>query len=327
MTPLVSVVMATFNGERFIREAIESVVNQTFESFEFIIVDDGSTDNTATLVKGIEDTRIKYIKKDYNSGISDSLNLGISKAKGKYIARMDDDDVCMPNRFEEQVAILEHNDNIVLCGTSAMLNNPSRIKVGHKNHEAIKIEMLFRNPIIHPTVMMRKEALLKHMYNIKKVPSEDYDLWSRLLCEGEFFNIEKPLLFYRYHNTSETSTRRKEQLQLNIGIAKFIFKNIGLTDLPNHDENISIFASHDYSISGQELRGLIKWFEKLKQINTNVHLFSIDRFNSIANANLEKFLISFFTNQIIIKKIIPFLYLNLASKKLIMNYYFSKIND
>ena len=93
--------MATYNGERYISEAIESVLNQSYTNFEFIIVDDGSTDTTAQIIASFSDSRIIYLKKNTNSGIADSLNLGISKARGAYIARMDDDDVCMPNRFEE----------------------------------------------------------------------------------------------------------------------------------------------------------------------------------------------------------------------------------
>ena len=325
MSPLVSVVMATFNGEEYIQEAIKSVLNQTFKDFEFIIVDDGSTDNTAQIINGFQDDRIYYLKKDYNSGIADSLNLGISKAKGKYIARMDDDDVCIPNRLKQQVDILEKREDVILCATNVKLDKGSINKLKEEEHDDIKMQLLFNNAIVHPTVMILKETLREHKYNSEKVPSEDYDLWSRLIWEGEFYKIKEALLFYRYRELSETSQRRKEQLLLNVGISKFMFDKLGIKNLPNNEENIRILASHDYSISGKEMRGLINWFESLKQANSNDELFSIEKFNNVANANLEQFLISFFSNQKLIKKVLPFFNLNFDNKILIMRYYFDKI--
>ena len=189
MTPLVSVVMATFNGEEYIQQAIKSVLDQTFKNFEFIIIDDGSTDMTSQIVKSFQDDRIYYLKKDCNSGIADSLNLGISVAKGSYIARMDDDDVCMTNRFEKQLKVLEKNNEIILCATNVKIEKGSINILKDEVHEDIKMRLLFGNAIVHPTVMIRKEVLLKHNYNPEKVPSEDYELWSRLIWEGKFFKI------------------------------------------------------------------------------------------------------------------------------------------
>ena len=325
MTPLVSVVMATYNGEQFIKEAIASVLEQTLKDFEFIIVDDGSTDTTAQIINTFEDNRIQYLKKEKNSGIADSLNLGISRAKGNYIARMDDDDVCMPNRFKEQLKILEKNSGIILCGTGVNLID-GKTKMNPEHSKDIKMQMLFSNAITHPTVMIRKEALIGYKYKPNKVPSEDYDLWSRLIWKGEFYNIQTPLLFYRYLKTSETSTRRQDQLQLNVSISKFMFEKAGFIDLPNSNENIRIFASRDYSISGKQLRGLIKWFEDLKTFKANNNKFPSEKFNILVNVNLEQFLISFFTNQRIINKIKPFFNLNFYNKKLILNYYFNKLH-
>ena len=323
--PFISVVMATYNGELFIDEAIQSVLDQSYENFEFIIVDDGSTDRTAHHIASFNDDRILYFKKENNTGIADSLNIGISKAKGKYIARMDDDDVCMPNRFKEQIAVLEENSNIMLCASNVLLINADKHNHEHENHEDLKMKLLFNNAIVHPTVMLRKDVLLKHLYRKEKVPSEDYDLWSRLIWEGEFYKIIEPLLFYRYRKLSETSRRRKEQLILNVEISKYMFDKIGFTQLDNNEENIRVFASRDYSISGKDLKGLINWFKSLKQTNINQGIFQIEKFNNLSDANLERFLIAYFTNRKLVKKIVPFFNLNRTNKKLILNYYFSKL--
>jgi len=324
MSPLVSVVMATYNGERFIKEAIQSVLDQTFSDFEFIIIDDGSTDSTEKKIHDFNDDRIVYIKKDINSGIADSLNLGISMAKGKYIARIDDDDVCLPNRLKEQVNFLDKHDDIILCATQVKSDQNDNIEQKPESHEDIKMQLLFGNAIVHPTVMIRKSILLKHNYNPDKVPSEDYDLWSRLICEGKFFKIEKPLLYYRYHKTSETSKRRKEQLLLNVGIAEFMFNKSGFKGIKNDDESIKALASHNYTISWKQLAQLIKWFDSLKRNNETEKIFHKEKFNELANTSLETFIIKFFANNSILKKIISFFYLNIDYKKIMLRYYINK---
>ena len=322
--PVISVVMATYNGERYIAEAIESVLKQSYTHFEFIIVDDGSTDATADIVASYSDARIVYLKKDINSGIADSLNLGISKARGVYIARMDDDDVCTPNRFEEQLKIFEYNPELIVCGTSTLLDHDKK-KYYPETHDDIKMNLLFTNPITHPTVMIKKAVFTDFKYNPDFVPSEDYDLWTRLIFEGQFYIIQSPLLYYRYRKDSETSSRRKEQLQLNAKLSLAFFKRLELDVLNGSYEFIRIFASRDYSISGSTLREFIIWFDNLKQLNFERHLFSAQRFNVIVEQHLETFLIQYFTNRTLYKKLVPFLYLSFKYKRFIMNYYLNKL--
>lgn len=323
MRPLISVVMATYNGEKFIEEAIQSVLDQTFKDFEFIIVDDGSIDATATIISSFKDDRIVYFKKDNNTGIADSLNIGIAKAKGIYIARMDDDDVCMLERFEKQLEVFEINKNIILCGTNVLDKNSRTLKAPEQ-HIDILMKLIFVNPIYHPTVLIKRDLLLTHKYNPKKVPAEDHDLWSRLIFEGQFYQLQEPLLYCRRHETSVTANRRIEQLQHNISISKFVYDKIGFNHLKNHDENIEIFASHDYSITGRQLKNLTNWFQELKLENERIGKFSVQKFNDLVNVNLEWFIISFFTNNKLMKKVFPFLYLNFAIKMSILRYYFNK---
>lgn len=322
--PLVSVVMATYNGERFIAEAIQSVLDQTFTDFEFIIVDDGSIDTTASIIASFNDPRILYLIKETNTGIADSLNLGINQAKGQYIARMDDDDVCMPERFEHQVKFLELNSDIIVCATPVKYDKYLPRELKAETHEYLKMAMLFSNPIVHPSVMIRKHVLSHYKYNPLKVPSEDYDLWSRLIWEGQFYKLKEPLLFYRSRKESETSKRRKEQLLLNVSIAEYMFDRTGFKKWLKPNEHLKILASHDYSISGRQLRRLIKWQKQLKTVNKDVGIFSNDTFKDIIDINLNNYLISFFINHKFRHKLIPFLHLNLFYKWFILNYYFNK---
>jgi len=317
--------MATYNGERFITEAIDSILNQTVSNLELIIVDDGSADATAQRIQSYTDNRIIYLKKDRNSGIADSLNIGIQKAKGKYIARMDDDDVALPNRLELQLEAFNKNENLIVCGTNVWLQNGAKERKNPETHKDILLQMLFENPITHPSVMMKKEVLWKHPYNPEKVPSEDYDLWSRLLWEGEFYNIQKPLLHYRSHEMSETTKRRKEQLQLSVGIAEYMFSKIGFDVVENHEKNLNTFVSHDYTISGKELKGLINWFKDLKELNKKKAFFSCQRMSIIADKHLKMFLVSYFTNRSVTKKIMPFIKIDFKNKLFLLNYYFKKM--
>ncbi|MDU8885474.1 glycosyltransferase [Yeosuana sp. MJ-SS3] len=323
--PIISVVMATFNGERFISEAIQSILDQTFKDFEFIIVDDGSTDNTAQVIHSFKDHRIIYVKKEINSGIADSLNAGIAKAKGKYIARMDDDDVSMPMRFEKQLRVLENDPNIIFCGTIAQDHSGKPI-VSPEHHDDILLRLFFfRNPIFHPTALIRKSILLKHKYRPEMVPAEDHDLWSRLLFQGRFYQIQEPLLYVRLHQTSITARRRQEQLQHNVSISKFVHHKVGFKPLKNHDEHIRIMASHDYSIHGIELRRLIKWIKNLKKVNKKIGKFPKEKFNIVANECLKRFITSYFTSNKITKKAVSFLYLTNVYKIYIIKLYSNKL--
>jgi len=324
ISPLISVVMPTFNGEKFIGEAIESILNQTFRDFEFIIVDDGSSDKTEEIVKSFSDIRIIYIKKQENSGISDSLNLGISTARGKYIARMDDDDVSLPMRFEEQLKIFKINSKIIVCGSISYIKKGDRISSLPEHHEDIKLGLLFNNCMLHPSVMILKGPLLRAKYNTDFVPSEDYDLWSRLIWEGEFYNIQKPLLKYRDHIGSETSKRRKEQLLKNVKIGLFMFEKLGLNISLDSPEYIRSYCSHDYSISGYNLKKLIQWFEINKKINKKKNLFKTAEFEIITDRVLKRFVVSYFINRKLNKKLGAFLLLNFKYKGIIFNYYRKK---
>lgn len=326
-SPLVSVVMPTYNGAQFIREAIDSILSQSFKEFEFIIVDDGSMDETEEIIRSYADKRIVYIKKEQNSGISDSLNRGISLSRGKYIARMDDDDISLPHRFETQLKVFENNSKIIVCGSVSEIDNGKKKSNNPESHDEIKLSLLFHNCMIHPSVMMLKKPLELALYNVDFVPSEDYDLWSRLIWEGEFYNIQNPLIQYRDHDDSETSTRRKEQLEQNVKIGWFYYNKLGFDRSVNSKKYIRIFCVHDYSVSGRQLTKMLYWFEEIKAINRDMKIFNTTQFENKANSAITRFVTSYFINRKLKNKIIPFLLLNSRYKRIIINYYYKKNKD
>lgn len=211
-TPAISVVMPAFNAERYLGEAIESILSQTFTDFEFIIINDGSTDKTESIIQSYKDPRIVYIKNNTNLGLSKSFNIGIERATGQYIARMDADDVSVPERFATQISLLKRKPHVDLVGSSIWRIDKDGNKLGvhsrPEKHMEIKFMSLFSTPMIHPTIMGRTETFKTHRYNEDFFNSEDYELWSRLLfhTSTRFSNILEPLLLYRAFPNSFTQT-------------------------------------------------------------------------------------------------------------------------
>ncbi|PCJ21365.1 MAG: exopolysaccharide biosynthesis protein [Candidatus Cloacimonadota bacterium] len=210
-----SVVMSVFNGEDFLQEAIESVLNQSLKDFEFIIINDCSTDKSLEIVQFYQDKRIILIQNDINIGLAASLNLGVSIAKNPYIARMDADDIMLNNRLEKQTEFLDSNKKIGVCGSFAIeidknSNEKGLIKTATGAH--LNFAKWIPSPVIHSSVMIRTELLKNNLYDISLDSAQDYDLWLRLLMQGVgFYNIKSPLLKYRIHTKSITQSKLSSQ--------------------------------------------------------------------------------------------------------------------
>ena len=215
----VSVVMSVFNGEEFLAEAIDSVLNQRFRDFEFVIVDDGSTDATADILSKfvLRDGRIRVLVNG-KKGRAASLNLGISLANGKYVANTDADDLAMPGRLEEQVAFMERNPEVGVLGGAFELITDSGDVIDIIRHpledSQIRSAILRYNPICHSSVILRKDvALASGGYRSLLEPSEDYDLWLRMSERSRLANLHNVLVRYRVH-ANQLSVRKLEHQTL-----------------------------------------------------------------------------------------------------------------
>ena len=215
----ISVVMAVYNGQKYVREAIESILNQTFRDFEFIIVDDGSIDTTSEILKEYarEDERIKIITNPKNIGLTKSLNKAIKVAQGKYIARMDADDISLPERLERQIEFMRKNPEVGLLGTAYYEMNLKGEIVGDKffptSDKKLKKILIKYNPFFHASVMIRKEILDKiGLYNENIPKAQDYDLWFRVTRSHKLANLDEPLMKRRY--TKEMISIKKENEQI-----------------------------------------------------------------------------------------------------------------
>ena len=218
MKPDISVIMSVYNGETYLKEAIESVINQTFRKWELIIINDCSTDSTGDMLAefSLKDERIKVHTNEVNLKLPSSLNKAISLSGGKYIARMDADDICLPDRFEKQYRFMEEHKDVALssCRFMTLKNGvyASGGAGGRCDNEALKAMLLVANPILHPGVIAKAEVMKKLNYDTTLTCTEDLELWTRMVMEKQKIEIlPECLLIYRLHDKQITSTTLERQ--------------------------------------------------------------------------------------------------------------------
>jgi glycosyltransferase involved in cell wall biosynthesis len=218
--PKVSVVMSVYNAEKFLAKAIQSILDQTFSDFEFIIINDGSKDKSLSIIKGFKDPRIKLVDRA-NEGIVYSANEGVRLARGLYIARMDSDDISLPKRFEKEVALMDADPKLGLVGSNYMIIDDTGKVLDQTdvftNPQDLKVAMITCNQYGNSSTMMRKEAIVKAgMYKEGRV--EDYDLFTRISRDYKIANIKEPLCQWRRNSGGYTYADRQAQTNACIAV-------------------------------------------------------------------------------------------------------------
>ncbi len=218
--PRISVIMPVYNTERYLKEAIDSILNQTYENFELIAIDDGSKDTSGKILDHYAsiDKRVIVVHQE-NSGIVKTLNRGIEMARGEFIARMDGDDISFATRFEKQLEVLDaHSDVVLVAGSFEIIDEEGEYiyrEVVPVRDRDIKRSMLLRNPIAHGSVTFRKAACEKvGMYSDAFGPTEDFELWSRLATVGTFAALEESIFRWRINTRGISSNNNKLQLEI-----------------------------------------------------------------------------------------------------------------
>lgn len=290
INPKVTVLMPVYNCELYINEAVDSILTQTFTDFEFLIIDDCSTDKTVFLLNQYNDARIKLILKPSNTGYTNSLNHGLSIARGKYIARMDGDDISLQERFAKQIDFLDNNPDHVLCSAGIKIINSETIYIGLENHDQIKIELLNVNCIAHPAVMFNKSILqqLNFQYNIDKEPAEDYDLWIRLSNVAKLHNLQEVLVHYRVHDSQISRVKKEIQTKSANNSRLMLWNFLNISSDINHFL-LKIVAKKD--LSEKEIYKFFEIKTKLLSINNNELVFEPQGFMNHLD-NLENNYIS-----------------------------------
>lgn len=268
MNPQLSVILPVYNAERFLQEAIMTVLGQTFSNFELLVINDGSSDGSLSLIQGIHDPRIRVLSSPQNFGLVHALNWGVAEARGHWIARMDADDICHPERFERQLDYLNRHPSIDVLGTSAReideQGNVLRPLKRPAEHQYIACEMLFRCVMIHPTVMGRAEVFKRIPY--RPGPAEDYRIWIEMLENGvQFANMSEPMLDYRIHGSNATKTHLDEHLNgMQVAQRDYLSR---LLALKVRDQD---FQSHKllFAIPEEIPQGRVNWKELRSWVKT-----------------------------------------------------------
>ena len=279
--PLVSVIIPCYNAEQYVEVAVRSVMKQSYINLEVITIDDCSTDNTLSILKKLasEDNRIVLLCNNKNLGLVSTLNKGIYMAKGKYIARMDADDISVFDRIDKQVNFLEENRGVALCGSNYLVIDEKGRQIGKiifpSEDATIKAELLFMNPFAHPTVMMKKETLEKcGFYEEGMVPAEDYELWVRIAKDHRVANIPDYLLKYRVHGNNITITQRENQKHVLQKILNKYVVSFGYADAFVNYHFKFLCGAWSRKSSIDEINGFKQWEKALVEKNLKLGLAS-----------------------------------------------------
>lgn len=207
--PKITVLMSVYNGKEHLRESIESILSQSFQYFEFLIIDDASTDNSREIIKEYH-SRVKLIINEKNLGLTKSLNKGLKLAQGQYIVRMDADDISLPYRLEKQFNFMEGNKEVVLCGSLAWIINEKGERIGEKNVETenIKEKLLFNNQFIHSSLFFKKEL---GFYDESFQRAQDYEFVLRVASKHKVANLKERLISWRKSEKSLSFSSKKQQ--------------------------------------------------------------------------------------------------------------------
>jgi len=272
--PLVTVLMPVYNTEKYVAESIESVLNQTFGDFEFLIIDDGSTDKSLEVIKSYDDKRIRVVKNEENIKLIATLNKGIDLSEGKYICRIDADDINVLNRLEKQFNIMESHPEYAAC--SSWIENfyddgrENFIVKYEELHNSIRIKTLYQNHFCHPSSFIRKDFINKNNARFDKrfIHSEDYFFFVKLSEIGTLYNIQEVLVKVRKHGTNVSVLNSQIQNKNSILVIAYQLNKIGInTENINYDLYFRFFYA-TFDLSKEEIEIAEKL--ALEMINENL---------------------------------------------------------
>lgn len=266
-TPKITVLMPVFNAESFLQTAIDSILAQSYSNFEFLIIDDGSTDNSRNISEASTDPRIRRENNGRNLGLIATLNKGLELAKGDYIARMDADDASLPKRLEKQLAFMENNPEVGLCGTWIEKISEGKTETIRfpKKHKLIRFFMLFDNPFAHNTIMFRRSFLEQHAirYDSGYKFSEDYELWDRCASLTTLANVPEALARYNYHADNTSNRHRNDQAamagKIRMRQIKRLDSSISETEIALHNKIVNFEPCNDL----KSLADFSRWLDRI----------------------------------------------------------------
>jgi glycosyltransferase involved in cell wall biosynthesis len=276
--PLVTVLMPVCNGEPHLREAIRSILGQTFREFEFLILDDGSTDRSVEIVRSHHDPRIRLLRNERNLGVARTLNRGLEAARGDYVARMDSDDRSVPERLERQLAFFRRHPGLGLCGGWIRTfggPGPARVFPVPPDHEQIRAGCLLGCPVAHPTVMLDSSLFRKHglQYDPACTHAEDYELWTRAGNLLPLANLQEVLLEHREHPGQVSRTCSETQGEMSRRIRLRLLRGIGIEpggeEIELHERAVALAGPWGWDSAAR----LDAWFSRIVAANRDRRMY------------------------------------------------------
>lgn len=301
--PLVSVNMPVYNGERFVGEAITSILAQRFSDFELVIVDDGSTDKTAEIIRGFHDLRVKLVQNNKNLGLAKARNAAVKASKGKYIAILDGDDIAYPERLRKQVDFLEENPSYCLvCSCIDEIDSSGNV-IGKKPYQIkdreIQSALFFTNFIAQSSVMLRKEMLPSaDPYDIAFPPAEDYHLWVRMAAKHPMHIISEPLVKYRLHE-GNVSSRQRERMNLAVkNILRYQLLQLGFPNVSEEEMELQLALAYGSWPNGRAfVEKANRYFTAVERANKKSKYFSPNAFKKSRDRLMRAPLNAFFVRE------------------------------
>ncbi len=283
-----TVIMPVYNSEKYLKEAIESILNQTYEDFKFVIINDNSNDDSQAIIDHYskKDSRILALKNNTNLGPAQTRNKAINLAQTDLVALMDADDIALPKRFEKQIDFLTKNNDYGVCGTWFTIFGDKKNKtVKHKeSHDELKVRMLSSFCLGNPTTMFKKSHLGDLKFETKFVPAEDYGLWSQLIAKTKFHNIQESLLLYRWHANNISQTKEENLRKAEVTIKKKQLINLGIS-IDNTKINSYLNAvCLKRNLNKNQIKSTIEASKELKGLNTKLEFYN----NNIFKNHIDK---------------------------------------
>lgn len=274
----ISVVMPTYNtAVPVLKEAIDSILNQSFRNFEFIIIDDHSTDESKEYLSSLSDQRIRLIRNSEQLGVTKSLNIGLQTAKGRYVARMDSDDISLPVRFEKQVAFMENHPDAIACGTGyENIGASSGVHPGKsEGMNCYRVKMLFTNPgPPHPTAFLDREKLSEHhvLYDESLPYAQDYRLWVDICQYGNIYTLPDVLLKRRLHDRQVSNQHRERQIQCDKATQRKLLEEL-LGRVTDEESDLHYCHSTGYYREATISPQIATWYARLIHANKSLGIY------------------------------------------------------
>lgn len=285
-TPTLTVFTPVYNCQEYIQETIDSVLNQTFTDFEYLIVDDCSTDNTVELIEQYSDPRIRLIKNETNKGISYNRNIGIEESKGIYLAMLDGDDIALPTRLEKQVLFLERNNDFGIVGTGVINMDSKGIALEDDIQfnipdEQIPSRMLFNNYVYTSSVMLRKAFIGELRFSLDYIVAEDYELWIQLIRKCNIGHVREKLIKYRIHDSSISNQKKQLMTDTEVSIINKQLKELNCSLNENEFKTFYALSKEEFEAYFDKFHEIDNLISKLNTANNKTLIFDKKHFRKL----------------------------------------------